>query len=775
MDMEKTYSLTAHYDEFQEVKYVNRFSSGTLHNGLSLHVGSQKQERGSGKAGKDKANRWSKKEICLFSGLVFATGLCVILAGTLLLKYLVSEQDHNRCREQCNRNRGASNKAAKLVASNIDSTVDPCTDFYTFSCGGWLRRHGIPEDKLSYGTVSAIAQQNQAKLERLLQKPIRRRSRWSAERKVKDFYRSCMDLEEIERRGAQPMLDIIQDCGGWDLLVNLKRSRWSLDELLYKAQGVYSAAAFFTLNINVDDKNSSRNVIRIDQDGLTLPERSLYLGQDEESEKILAVYKTLIEKLVSLLGADDAKQKTEEILQLETQLANITISESDSLRRDINTMYNKITLRELQRIAPTPHWKRLLGRIFHDTFSEDDEIVVLATDYMQKVSELMSSTPPRILHNYVIWRIVVGLSEHLSTPFRDAIHEFSKELDGTEKPMDLGKICLNQANKQFGMVLGALFVEEYFSSNSKIKVQQLIKDVKHAFDRRLEELDWMDAETKKAAEAKLRYMMVMVGYPDFLLINEAVDNEYGFEVNEKMYFKNILNSIRYNIKVSVKKIRQQVDKTAWLLPPQTLNAYYLSTQNQMVFPAGILQPTLYDPEFPQSLNYGGIGTIFGHELTHGYDDWGSHYDKYGNLKKWWTEESYNKFLERAECVVNLYENFTVYDQRVNGQLTLGENIADMGGLKLAYYAYQKWIRDHGPEHPLPGLKYTHEQLVFIAFAQNWCMKRRSQSIYLQLLTDKHAPEYYRVIGSVSQFDEFGRVFHCRKGAPMNPVEKCSVW
>lgn len=285
----------------------------------------------------------------------------------------------------------------------------------------------------------------------------------------------------------------------------------------------------------------------------------------------------------------------------------------------------------------------------------------------------------------------------------------------------------------------------------------------------------MDEETKEAARTKLQHMMVMTGYPDYLLKPELIDEEYGFDVSEKTYFKNVLNSIKYNIKLSVKKIHKEVDKTTWLLPPQALNAYYLPNKNQMVFPAGILQPTLFDPEFPQSLNYGGIGAIVGHELTHGYDDWGGQYDRYGNLKQWWTEDSYRKFQKKAECIIKLYDNFTVYNQRVNGRLTLGENIADLGGLKLSYYAYQKWIRDHGPERPLPGLKYTHEQLFFIAFAQNWCMKRRSQSIYLQLLTDKHAPEHYRVIGSVSQFEEFARVFHCPRGSPMHPVNKCAVW
>ncbi|XP_029472150.1 endothelin-converting enzyme-like 1 [Rhinatrema bivittatum] len=764
---EKTYSLTAHYDEFQEVKYLSKYKSGTLSNGFDLHLGSKKP-RGAG------LPRWSKREVCLLSGLVFAAGLCVILGCMLALKYISLEKDAY-CLEGCPEKK-AFGRASRFIAGNIDPTIDPCKDFYSFACGGWLRRHGIPEDKLIYGLIAAVGEQNEEKLQLLLMQPVRRGQRGSAERKVKEFFRSCLNVREIDRLGPRPMLQVIEECGGWDLPgEGGKEARWDFGELLYKTQGVYSTAVLFSLTVNLDDKNSSRYVIRIDQDGLTLPERTLYLGQDEESEKILAAYKLFMERLLGLLGADDVQQKAEEILQLEQQLANITISEYDDLRRDISTMYNKVTLSELQQIAPNLKWKHLLDRIFHYDFSEDEEIVVLATDYMQKVSELIRSTPTRILHNYMIWRIVVVLSEHLSTPFRDAIHELSKEMEGTEKQLELGKMCLTQANKHFGMALGALFVEEYFSSSSKAKVQQLVEDIKHILDQRLDELDWMDDETKAAARAKLQYMMVMIGYPDFLLKPEAIDKEYEFEVHEKTYFKNILNSIKFNIKLSVKKIRQEVDKTAWLLPPQALNAYYLPNKNQMVFPAGILQPTLYNPEFPQSLNYGGIGTIIGHELTHGYDDWGGQYDRHGNLMHWWTEDSYRKFLKKAECIVNLYDNFTVYNQRVNGRLTLGENIADMGGLKLAYYAYQKWVREHGPERPLHRLKYTHEQLFFIAFAQNWCIKRRSQSIYLQVLTDKHAPEHYRVIGSVSQFHEFGRVFHCPKNSPMNPVHKCSVW
>uniref|UniRef100_A0A8D2MFT2 Endothelin converting enzyme like 1 n=1 Tax=Zonotrichia albicollis TaxID=44394 RepID=A0A8D2MFT2_ZONAL len=701
--MEKTYSLTAHYDEFQEVKYVSKYQSGTLPNGFALQLGAGAKKRRGG------LPRWSRREVCLLSGLVFAAGLCVILTCMLVLKYLATEGD-SYCLEGCQEKK-AFLRASRFLSANMDATIDPCQDFYSFACGGWLRRHGIPEDKLVYGTIGAIAEQNEAKLRALLSRPVRRRARASAERKVKEFFRSCLDRAEIDRLGPRPMLEVIGECGGWDA----PPERRDINELLYKTQGVYSAAVLFSLTVSLDERNTSRYVIRIDQDGLTLPERTLYLGQDEESEKVR--------------GAQWCPGNS---------------------RRGSSSQNG---------------WQTEGTQCQH--FSEEEEVVLLANDYMHKVSNLIRVTPSRILHNYMLWRIVVVLSEHLSTPFRDAIHELSKEMEGNEKQLEPGKICLSQANKHFGMALGALFVEEHFSSASKAKVQQLVEDIKYILDQRLDELDWMDEETRRAARAKLRYMMVMIGYPDFLLKPEAIDKEYEFEVNEKTYFKNILNSIAFGIRLSVKKIRQEVDKSAWLLPPQALNAYYLPNKNQMVFPAGILQPTLYDPEFPQSLNYGGIGTIIGHELTHGYDDWGGQYDRHGNLVHWWTERSYSKFLKKAQCIVNLYDNFTVYNQRVNGKHTLGENIADMGGLKLWH-----------PEHPFPLNRFWVPHVVCpwnFCPLQNWCIKRRSQSIYLQVLTDKHAPEHYRVLGSVSQFEEFGRVFHCPKNSPMNPVHKCSVW
>ncbi|XP_021102732.1 endothelin-converting enzyme-like 1 isoform X2 [Heterocephalus glaber] len=595
--MEAPYSMTAHYDEFQEVKYVSRCGAGSPR-GTSLPPGFP---RGSGaRAG---LPRWNRREVCLLSGLVFAAGLCAILAAMLALKYLApGAAGGGACPEGCPE-RKAFARAARFLAANLDASIDPCQDFYSFACGGWLRRHAIPDDKLTYGTIAAIGEQNEERLRRLLARAAGGPG-GAAQRKVRAFFRSCLDMREIERLGPRPMLEVIADCGGWDA------ARWDLNRLLYKAQGVYSAAALFSLTVSLDDRNSSRYVIRIDQDGLTLPERTLYLAQDEESEKVLAAYRVFMERLLSLLGADSVQQKAQEILQLERRLANITVSEYNDLGPDVSAMYNKVTLGQLQKITPYLRWKWLLDQIFQEDFSEDEEVVLLATDYMQQVSQLIRSTPHRILHNYLVWRVVVVLSEHLSPPFREALHELAREMEGSDKPQELARVCLGQANRHFGMALGALFVHEHFSAASKAKVQQLVEDIKYILGQRLEELDWMDAQTKAAARAKLQYMMVMVGYPDTLLKPEAVDKEYEFEVHEKTYFKNILNSIRFSIQLSVKKIRQEVDKSTWLLPPQALNAYYLPNKNQMVFPAGILQPTLYDPDFPHMFRcFQGGGTL----------------------------------------------------------------------------------------------------------------------------------------------------------------------
>ncbi|XP_048201676.1 endothelin-converting enzyme-like 1 [Perognathus longimembris pacificus] len=483
--MEAPYSMSAHYDEFQEVKYASRCGAGGAR-GASLPPGFP---RGAGRgAGGARAGlpRWNRREVCLLSGLVFAAGLCAILAAMLALKYLgpggaggaagaagAGAAGGGACPEGCPE-RKAFARAARFLAANLDASIDPCRDFYSFACGGWLRRHAIPDDKLTYGTIAAIGEQNEERLRRLLARPAGGPG-GAAQRKVRAFFRSCLDMREIERLGPRPMLDVIADCGGWDLggagaaagPPGAAAARWDLNRLLYKAQGVYSAAALFSLTVSLDDRNASRYVIRIDQDGLTLPERTLYLAQDEESEKILAAYRVFMERLLRLLGAEAVEQKAQEILQLEQRLANITVSEYDDLRRDVSSMYNKVTLAQLQKITPHLRWKWLLDQIFQEDFSEEEEVVLLATDYMQQVSQLIRSTPRRSGETESGWFLgrvwlmkgsweagsaqslvpgkVVVLSEHLLPPFREALHALAREVEGSDKPQELARVCLGQA------------------------------------------------------------------------------------------------------------------------------------------------------------------------------------------------------------------------------------------------------------------------------------------------------------------------------------------
>uniref|UniRef100_UPI00358F9EFE endothelin-converting enzyme-like 1 n=1 Tax=Myxine glutinosa TaxID=7769 RepID=UPI00358F9EFE len=704
-----------------------------------------------------------------------ALGLCGVLGSVLLLGRLAGTKHSFFPTGGSGDRTPRFGQAARFLRLNVNASADPCQDFYAFACGGWLARHRMPEDRQSFGLVSVIELENERKLRALLTEGQRSgRATSFAEEKARKFYRSCTDTAELDRRAGEPLLDEVRTLGGWDVLGFWNPEQWDMNELLFRAHGVYNVPVFLSLIVDVDGENSSRNVIRIDQGGLTLPEWSLYLWQDRDSLKVIKAYKTLMRKLSTLLGARRPGHKLAHVFELEKKLAK-AMSDSRRTHGDGNSRPDGISIEALQTITPVINWKLLLEKMTQQEMQDEDLIEVLAPEYLQKVSTIIAGTPARTLQSYMMWRLVVTLSVHLSAEFRTALHEFRHHLNGVVEPKKWRHFCLEHTNDHFGLALGSLFIRQNFPGSSKQRVQQMVEDIKYTFSQRLDYLDWMDRQTREAARDKLQYMVDMIGYPDFLLHTEDVDKEYGFEVNEKTYFRNVLNSIAHKLKISVRRNRRSSKHSSWLLPPQSLNAYYLPTKNHMVFPAGILQPTLFDPNFPQSMNYGAIGTIIGHELTHGYDDWGGQYDRHGNLAQWWTEESYTHFLRKANCVVNLFANFSINEHHVNGQLTLGENIADMGGLKLAYYAYRKWVMEHGTEFPLPGLPYTHEQLFFLAFAQNWCMKKRPQALLMQLLTDKHSPEMYRVLGSVSQFTEFSRAFQCPNGCPMNPNRKCSIW
>ncbi|XP_077112455.1 endothelin-converting enzyme 1 [Ranitomeya variabilis] len=518
-------------------------------------------------------------------------------------------------------------------------------------------------------------------------------------------------------------------------------------------------------------------VYKIDQSGLGLPSREYYLNKTA-NEKVLTGYLSFMVQLGVLLGGEEnsTRVQMEEILDLETALANITIPQEK--RRDEELIYHKITAGELKDLVPVVDWISFLRTVFHPVeINETEPVVVYAKEYLQDVSDLINRTDKRILNNYMMWNLVRKTSLLLDLRFQDAEEKFIEVMYGTKKTCTpRWKFCIADTDNNLGFALGAMFVKSTFANSSKIRAVQMIRGIKNAFEESLQTLSWMDEDTRKAAKEKAEAIYDMIGYPNFIMDPKELDKVFNdYEVTSDLYFENVMMFYNFSARVTADQLRKPPNKDQWSMTPPTVNAYYSPTKNDIVFPAGILQAPFYSSSSPTALNFGGIGVVMGHELTHAFDDQGREYDKNGNLRPWWKNSSVEAFKKQTECVTEQYSSYKVNGEAVNGKHTLGENIADNGGLKAAYRAYQNWVKEHGEEQVLPSLGLTNDQLFFVGFAQVWCSVRTPESSHEGIITDPHSPSRYRVIGSVSNSREFSRHFQCPDGAPMNPLMKCEVW
>ncbi|XP_019628132.1 PREDICTED: endothelin-converting enzyme-like 1 [Branchiostoma belcheri] len=663
--------------------------------------------------------------------------------------------------------------SAALLLSNMDATVDPCQDFFQFSCGGWLQENPIPPEQKQWGVDSKMWETNERILRRLLATPTLRNSTESYERKAKDFFQSCMQKEAREQASGRPLLELMDQLGGWAALGNWSEATWNFNDTFTRLHLDLKVDALFFLWVNFDDKDSSKYVFRIDQGGLGLPDRSYYISQ--ESLKVVDAYRKLIARVVELLGADpaSAQDSAQDVVNFETKLAELTVPESE--RTNVNALYNNVRIHELKTIAPMIDW----GSFFHamvPDLTPSARVVLYATDYLGQISQLIADTPARTLNSYLLWRVAASFVTDLSQPFRKALENFNKVAEGTAGVTEEWRLCLQAVDEHMGMALGAMFVKDSFSKESKEKVREIAVDIRRAFVFNLAKIDWMDDKTKASAVEKSNHMVEKIGYPDYILNDTLLDEKFTeLRVGRESFFQNRVSGMRHQVRQMLDKLERPVDRTLWTMPPHLVNAYYWPNTNEMVFPAGILQRSFYDSKFPMSMNFGGIGGVIAHELTHGYDDWGGNYDKEGNLKSWWSNSSWTNFTRASQCVIDLYNSYVIEGKQIDGRLTLGENIADIGGLKQAYYGYKLWRKVHQDEPLLPGLNRSHEEVFFMSFAQSWCITQRPEALDVMLLVDPHAPPKYRVIGSVSQLAEFSEAFHCPVGSPMNPVHKCSVW
>ncbi|XP_066996850.2 endothelin-converting enzyme homolog [Anabrus simplex] len=673
--------------------------------------------------------------------------------------------------------------AAVSMFNSLNPQAKPCDDFYEYACGGWVKSNPIPDGKSIWGTFSKLEQQNQLVLKNVLEKPfVDMKS--MAEKKAKLYYLSCMDANEtIEALGPTPMLDLLKEIGGWNITGNFNVSTWSLQKTLQTLQNRYNMGGLFSWAVGEDDRNSSKHIIQIDQGGLTLPTRDSYLNKTA-NEKLLGAYLDYMTKIGVLLGGEEksTRKQMKDVIDFETELANITTPLED--RRDEEKIYHRMSLAELQNIAPFIQWKDYFSDALRNNkrnITSKEMVVVYAPEYLTKLTDIIKGyqkTPEGkiILNNYLVWQTVRSLTACLSKAFRDAYKGLRKALNGSEGGEEPWRYCVTDTSNLIGFAVGAMFVREVFHGNSKPMAEQMINEVRTAFKKNLKNLNWMDTETREAAEGKADAITDMIGFPEYILNPDQLDEKYeDLEIHEYQYFQNNIRVNLYNLKKNLEKLDQPVNKTRWGMTPPTVNAYYTPTKNQIVFPAGILQSPFYDITRPHSLNFGGMGVVMGHELTHAFDDQGREYDSIGNLHQWWKNETIHKFKERTDCVVDQYSNYNINNKHLNGKQTLGENIADNGGLKAAYHAYLAWADSNQEELPLPLLNLTHKQLFFLSFAQVWCSVSTDEATNLQIEKDPHAPPKFRVIGPLSNLPEFSEEFDCAPGSVMNPKEKCEVW
>jgi putative endopeptidase len=649
-----------------------------------------------------------------------------------------------------------------LNMENLDRSASPCEDFFQFANGGWIRRNPIPPAESRWGSFNELTDKNNAVLLRILNQAAadQEAPRGSNIQKVGDFFRAGMDTASIEQAGITPLkpeldrIKAIKDLSG-------------LAQALARHQMIRSGA-LFSLFVAQDRKNSEAYALYAGQDGLSLPDRDYYLQEDTRSQSLRNQYKQHLQNMFSLLGDDaaTAQQNAQRVMAIETQLAKASMDRVT--RRDPYATYHKMSLADAQNLTPNLNWALLLEGT---GVTGAQEVIVTQPEFFKEVNGMLRQVPLEDWKTYLRWHLVRSNAHALPQAFvQENFNFFSKTLSGAQQMQPRWKRVLRATDTSLGEALGELYVQEAFPPEAKEKAQKMVENLRQAFRQHINTLVWMSDETKQEALKKLAAFTVKIGYPDQWRSYE------GLEVDRKSYVQNLLWAKEFETQVRMARLGNPVARHEWGMTPPTVNAYYNSSLNEIVFPAGILQPPFFDPQADDAVNYGGIGAVIGHEFTHGFDDRGRQSDAAGNLRDWWTQEDSRRFEERAEVVVQQYSRFSPVDSLfVSGRLTLGENIADIGGLSIAYTALQNVLREKGAVPKIDG--FTPEQRFFLAWGQIWRTNAREQFLRNQVLTDTHSPAKFRVNGPLSNLPEFHEAFKCREGNQMYRPEgeRAKIW